>query len=113
MGWIMPSKNKYRAKKVTVDGHTFDSKREAKRYGELKLLERSGDIKGLELQRKFPLVVNEQKICSYICDFYYLEQGGGWVVEDVKSPITRKNPTYRIKNKLMKAIYGIEIREVY
>jgi hypothetical protein len=109
---MMPRPNKYRNKKVEYDGHKFDSKKELKRYHELKLLERAGQIKGLELQKRFPFVVQEKRICVYVADFYYLEQGGGEVVEDVKSEITKKNPVYRIKNKLFEAIYGYQIREV-
>ncbi|WP_421782656.1 DUF1064 domain-containing protein [Kiloniella litopenaei] len=109
----MPARpNKYRNKKVEYDGHKFDSKKEARRYQELKLLERAGEVKGLELQKRFPFVVEDKRICVYVADFYYLEQGGGEVVEDVKSPVTRKDPVYRIKNKLFEAIYGYKITEV-
>lgn len=105
-------KNKYNAKKVVLDGHTFDSRKEAKRYGELKLLERAGIIKDLKLQVFFELVPSNKKErgVAYVADFTYFEDGE-YVVEDVKSSMTRKLSTYIIKRKLMLDRYGITIRE--
>lgn len=108
--------NKYHNIKTVVDGITFDSKLEAKRYGELKLLEKGNLIFGLELQPKFPIVVNGKKICTYIADFKYIlktsqPQGVGSeeIIEDVKG---MKTPIYNLKKKLMKAIHGIDIVEI-
>ena len=98
---------KYRNQKTAVNGITFDSKKEAARYGELKILERAGKIKELKLQVKYDLAVNGLKICSYKSDFTYFEEGQQ-ITEDVKGMKTR---VYEIKKKLMKAIHGIEIRE--
>lgn len=103
-------RNKYGATAVTVDGVRFDSKREAARGAELRLLERAGLISDLERQVRFPMVVNGQLVCTYIADFRYRDRGRV-VVEDVKSAITRREPTYRIKVKLLKALHGIEILE--
>ena len=64
-------KNKYNAKKTTVDGITFDSKKEANRYCELLILERSLEIYQLELQPKFPIIVHGEKIATYKADFQY------------------------------------------
>lgn len=106
-------RGKYNARKVEIDGHIFASWAEARRYSELKLLESAGEIRDLELQHKFPLVVNDVKIGIYICDFIYHDvKSGQAVVEDVKSVATRKIPVYRLKKKLMLALYGIEIQEV-
>ena len=102
--------NKYRNKPVTVDGHRFASKAEAKRYGELKLLEKAGEITRLTLQARYRLTVNGVKICDYIADFAYLSGPKNTLtVEDVKGVRTA---VYRIKKKLMKAIYGIDIVEI-
>ena len=103
-------RNKYGAIKTVVDGIKFDSKAEARRYGQLKVLKHTGVIWDLELQPKFPVVVEGKKICTYKADFSYVENGKR-IVEDVKSPITAKHPVYRIKKKLVEAIYGIEIKE--
>ena len=101
---------KYGAIRTEIDGHKFASKAEARRYMELKLMQRSGDIAELELQPKFPLVVCGVKVATYIADFRYLVPlSGAVVVEDVKGV---KTPTYRLKAKLVKAIYGFKIREV-
>jgi hypothetical protein len=101
--------SKYRAVKTTVDGIVFASKREAKRYGELKLLERGGYIRKLELQPAYLIEINGFKICKYIADFRYFE-GARRVVEDVKGVRTRE---YRIKRKLVEALYpGTKITEV-
>jgi len=102
-----------------VDGFRFASKKEARRYGELRLLEMAGEIRDLKVQPRFPFKINEHSICTYVGDFSYCtrpEPGaqnvGSFVVEDVKSEITRKHPVYRIKAKLFKAICGFEITEV-
>jgi hypothetical protein len=105
-----PRRHKYGARRTVVGGIAFASAREARRYGELKILERAGRITGLELQPRFRLVVNGRHVGDYLADFRYVE-GGRSVVEDVKSPPTR-TPVYRLKRKLMAALYGIEIREV-
>lgn len=105
-----PKRNKYRARKIEVDGITFDSKAEARRYGELRLLEQAREISGLELQPKFDIKVNDKKICTWKGDFrYWCNRGRGWVLEDVKGVRT---PVYRLKKKLVEALYDIEITEV-
>jgi hypothetical protein len=95
-----------------VDGIAFASKKEAKRYGELKLLERAGQIDGLRVHPAFPLDVLGTPICKYVGDFEYYAPGNVRVVEDVKSAITRRHPVYRIKNKLFLALMGFPITEV-
>jgi hypothetical protein len=104
-------KPKFGNKKVEIDGQVFDSKKEAARFHELKLMERAGVIKDLETQPVFQIEINGVKVCKYVADFQYLETGK-LVVEDVKSAHTRTLPVYRLKNKLMRACLGIEIREV-
>lgn len=99
--------NKYKAIKTEVNGQKFDSKREAARYSDLILLELAGEISHLERQVKHPLIINSEKICTYIADFVYLEDGV-CIVEDCKG---MRTPTYKLKKKLMRAIHGIEIRE--
>lgn len=98
---------KYRSKKTVADGITFASKKEANRYLILKALLKNGEISNLRLQVPFDLSVNGFKVCSYVADFVYAENGIE-KVEDVKGMIT---PVYRLKKKLMKAIHGIEIFE--
>ena len=102
--------NKYHARKTEVDGYVFDSRAEARRWSELKLLEDAGEISVLERQIPFEVQVNGQHICKYYADFVYIENGER-VVEDVKSAPTR-TPEYRLKKKLVEAIHGIKIREV-
>jgi len=106
----MNARNKYGAKKTIVDGITFDSRREAARYRVLKTLERGGAIANLVLKVKYPLVVNGVKIGRYTSDFEY-EENGQHVVEDVKSPATKKAHDYRLRKLLMLALHGITIRE--
>lgn len=102
--------SKYSNVKTEVDGILFDSKAEARRYGELKLLKESGAITHLQLQPKFPIAVNGEKICTYIADFSYHDtESGQWKIEDVKGMVT---PIYRLKKKLVKAIHKITITEV-
>ena len=105
------SVNKYRAIKTTVDGITFDSKAEARRYRELRTLEKAGAIRGLELQPEFPITArNGERVATYRADFAYLEEGQR-VIEDVKSSPTR-TPVYRLKKKLVEAEHGVVITEV-
>ena len=103
-----PRKSKYGAIKTTVDGITFDSKKEARRYLELKHQEATREIFKLELQPKFDLAVNGVKVGVYRGDFRYLDYDGNTIVEDCKG---MKTPVYRLKAKLLKAIYGITILE--
>lgn len=101
---------KYRNTPTTLGGLRFASRAEAKRYGELLLLERAGFITNIVCQPKFKLVVNGILVGSYVGDFQY-HQDNGIVVEDVKSPATRTT-TYKLKRALMKAVYGLEVREI-
>lgn len=122
-------RNKYQAIKTCVNGIEFDSRKEARRYQELLLLQRAGEIKNLELQKKYVLIPalyetyerigkKGQKLkdgkrllekeCSYIADFVY-EENGKEIVEDTKGVKTKD---YIIKRKLMLYVHGIRIREV-
>ena len=106
---------KYRNKKVEIDGMTFDSKKEARRYQELLLLERAGAIQDLQTQVKYVLIPSQrikgrvvERECAYKADFVYIENGET-VVEDTKGFRTKD---YIIKRKLMLKEYGIRIREI-
>ncbi len=125
MRWYS-SGRKYRNTKTVVDGMEFDSRKEAKRYQELKLLEQCGEISDLRCQEKFILIPTQrepdiigvrggikkgkviEKECAYIADFVYI-QDGKKVVEDTKGFRTKD---YIIKRKLMLYFYGITIREI-
>lgn len=109
---VRPAQRKYRNQPVEVDGQRFDSKREAERYGHLRMLEQAGVIRDLFVHEAFPLVVHGQDCGAYISDFTYVTETGERVIEDVKSPATRKLPTYRLKARLVWALYGLRIREV-
>jgi len=104
--------SKYKAVKTIVDGIKFDSKKEAARYQELKLLERGGHIKDIELQPRFDFVLNDVKMGFYKADFRYKLKFYGdeyrEIIEDVKG---FKTPMYRLKKKMMKAFHGIDILE--
>lgn len=131
-----PKRSKYGSVKTAVDGIVFDSKREATRYRELLNLMQARAILGLRVQPHYTLcalvldqpdlsnvnagTVSKRRVpvCEYVADFEYREyfaesNGCGWrtVVEDVKSPATRKKEVYRLKRKLFEAQYGIQIRE--
>ena len=107
-------RSKYGAKKVTVCGITFDSKKEAKRYAELDLLARAGKISGLQTQVKFELIPSQkvngrvaERAVNYVADFVYFKDGEK-VVEDTKG---YKTPEYIIKRKLMLHVHGIRVKE--
>lgn len=109
--------NKYHNQKTEVDGVTFDSKHEARRYIELKYLERAGLITDLQLQRRFTLIGAQkdengkiiERPLTYVADFAYKDKTGKTIVEDAKGAIT---DVYKIKRKLMLSIYGIRVQEV-
>lgn len=95
---------KYGNRKTEVDGKTYDSAREAKRHGELALLQKAGEIYGWAEQVTFLLPGG----VKYRADFVILNKDGTWTVEDTKGVRTKD---YLIKKKLM-ASMGIEIKEV-
>lgn len=105
--------SKFKNVKTTVDNITFHSKKEAKRYAELKLHEKSKLISDLRLQVKFELIpkltINgkTERSISYVADFVY-NQDGNQVVEDVKG---MKTDVYKIKYRLMKLIHNVDIKE--
>ena len=126
-------RSKYRSSKVTLllpDGteHTFDSRKEARRYEELLVRLKAGEIQNLRIQEKFVLIPAQfepdiigkrggikrgkciEREASYIADFTY-EENGETIVEDVKSPIT-KTPLYKLKKKLLLYVHGIRLHEV-
>jgi len=120
--------NKYHAKKVSIQGEVFDSKKEARRFLELQMLEKAGKISGLQRQKKFVLVPAQyepettgprggkikgkllEREVAYYADFVYFdEEEKDFVIEDTKGVRT---PEYIIKRKLMLWLNGYQIREV-
>ena len=99
-------RSKFNAMKVTIDGVTFDSKKEAARYQELRLMERAGLIKDLELQPEYELIGAYRRqdgkwiqAIKYRADFRYLDtQTCKRIVEDVKGMQTQ---VYLIKKKIL------------
>lgn len=105
-----PGNSKYRNRKTIVDNVTFDSEKEAARYGELKLLLAAGEITDLKMQRPVACVVNLEHVCDYISDFsYYCRKRKTIIWEDAKGYRTE---VYRLKKKLVRACTGIEIQDV-
>lgn len=105
--------NKYGNRKTKVDGIKFDSQKESRHYQELLFRVRAGEIRDLILQPEFKLIVNGEPIATYTADFQYVEVASEkTVVIDVKSEATRRERAYRMKRKLMKALYKITIVEV-
>lgn len=120
-------KPKYHNKKKMVNGIIFDSKKEAKRYEDLILLEKAGQITDLQMQVEFELIpaqreastigkrgaIKQGKLierkCSYFADFTYKDKNGKLIVEDTKGMKTKE---YIIKRKLMLHVHGIRIHEI-
>lgn len=106
---------KYGNRKVTVSGEEFDSHKEARRYGELVLLQRAGHISGLQRQVRFELIPSQyvdgkcvERAVHYVADFVY-DESGRRVVEDTKGYRTKD---YILKRKLMLWVHQIRIKEV-
>lgn len=116
---VTSRRNKYRARRVAVDGVWFASQREAARYLELKVLAMAGELVRLELQPRYALDIvalyaggDVRKCGHYTADFRYIDTATGEIiVEDVKAPPTRTT-AYRLRKKIVEALYGIAIREV-
>lgn len=111
MRWLKESK--YHNKKVTVDGITFDSIKEANRWQELKLMERAGEIVGLNRQVRIEIIPKTKlyRACFYVCDYVYFDKREGKTIyEDVKGGNFRTKE-YLLKRKLLYWRHGIEITE--
>ena len=91
-----------------MDGIRFASRKEAKRYKELKLMVKAGMLVRFDRQVRYPLIVNGENVCAYIADFVTYDFEGTRKVIDTKG---FRTPAYKIKKKLMKAIYGIDVIE--
>lgn len=113
-------RNKYRARKTTVDGVVFDSQKEANDYEVLRWREKAGEIADLQRQVPFVLIENQydkygkllERKCEYIADFVWLDcRTGEKIVADSKSKAT-VTPEYIIKRKLMLKIYGVRVKQI-
>jgi hypothetical protein len=103
---------KYHNKKITVNGLVFDSKKEAARYAELVVKQESGEIKNLETQVRFELIPKQgkERACFYVADFVYEDKDGHKIVEDVKGSKQMITDVFKIKKKLMKKVYNIDVK---
>lgn len=117
--------SKYFSKKIVVNGETFDSKKEYRKFCELSQLERVGEITELQRQVRFVLIPAQREAdtvgkrggikkgkllereCAYVADFVYY-RNGKMVVEDTKG---FRTPDYKIKRKLMLWVHGVQIKE--
>lgn len=134
------SNTKLNNQSITIDGIEFDSKKEGRRYCELKLLQRAGEISNLECQKRYELIPAQyetvetgeyykvgakkgqpktKQVCIeqsvvYIADFVY-QENGQTIVEDVKGFRDTSSATYAkfvLKRKMMLWIHGIRIKEI-
>ncbi len=104
---VVAKRHKYGAEPTAVDGIRFASKAEARRWQELRLLERAGEIADIERQPRFSLAVNGQRLGDYVADFRYRTvRDGLQVVEDVKGMDT---PLSKWKRRHCTAQYGVEV----
>lgn len=97
--------NKYRARKTVIDGITFDSASEAKRYGGLKLLERAGEICAIQIHPSYDLLIDGVKVGNYTPDFTYI-RAGRMTVEDVKGVVTE---AASLRTRVFQAIYKVQV----
>ena len=95
----------------TLGGIVFASKKEMKRYAELQLLQRAGEVQDLELQPEFRVSINDQHFCTYTADFSYTEKGQR-VIEELKSTGTAKDAAYRLRKKAAELFYGIKVKVI-
>ena len=108
---ILVKQNKYGNEKTVVDGITFASRKEARRWQELKMLEKAGEITGLSRQLRIELIPKTKlyRACYYVADFVYFDKKEKKTVyEDVKGA---KTEVYKLKKKILYWRHGIEIKE--
>jgi hypothetical protein len=110
--FLIPGKrtNKYGAKRTELDGFTFDSRAEARRWSVLRLMERAGEISDLRRQVTFPLYVGDWLLAHYKADFVYV-RAGKRVIEDVKSKPTITE-LFKLKAAIFRLQYGQDIEVV-
>lgn len=104
--------NKYRAIKTIYNGEQYDSKAEARYAAFLDLMKKAkGDSRVTKIERQvaYPINVTGKHICKYLADFRVTFANKEVKVYDVKGVAT---PEYRLKKKLVEAVYGIEIIEI-
>ena len=114
---LQDTQRKYGNEKVVINGQTFDSQAEYRRWRELCLMAQAGEIGDLQRQVRYELVPVQrdedgnvlERACFYVADFVYTDADGRTVVEDVKGFRTKE---YLIRRKLMLFRYGIRIQEV-
>jgi hypothetical protein len=109
--------NKYRNTKTEVDDIKFDSKKESEYYGKLKLLKRSGEIIDFKRQVKMPITINDIHIANYILDFevHYPDKSIEYIDikgQDKKSGKFITTDIFKLKKKLVEAIYKIKIKMI-
>ena len=104
-------KNKYNAKRTTLDGITFASKAEANYYAGLKLREKAGEVAGVELQRRFALLGPDGALISvYVADFCFWDHvADRFRCIDVKGIET---PAFKMKRKMMKSFLQIDVEVI-
>jgi hypothetical protein len=105
----LSARSKYSAIPTWIDGVRFASKREARRYQQLLLLVKAGEIQNLQLQPAYTVSINGILCCTYKADFRYQTKAGAWVIEDSKG---MRTPVYKLKKRLVEAQYGVVIHEV-
>jgi hypothetical protein len=101
--------SKYGAVRTKYNGRTYASKKEARRAAELDALMRADDgVSHVLPQPDFQCIVNGRKVCTYVADFKVWWKDGRITYEDVKG---MKTPVYRLKKKLVEALFNITIEE--
>jgi len=109
------AKNKFivvEPERRTMDGIVFASKKEMLRYADLKMLQKAKEISDLQLQPKFPVLLNEQLLCTYTADFSYTTKEGKAVIEELKSTGTAKDAAYRLRKKAAEIYYGMKVNVI-
>ena len=110
--WANRSTSKYGNTRTSYGGREFSSKREAEHAMVLDALKRAKDPKQrvveIDYQHRMPLVVNGQKVCTYVCDFRVTFADGHIEIHDAKGYAT---DVYKLKKKLVQAVYGVTILE--
>lgn len=117
-------RQKFKNVKVKIDGITFDSKKEGRRYLELKAMEKNKEIKNLKTQPSYLFLINgdtpifikgdkRKTRMHYVADFeYFCPVSQKIIVEDVKSKFTKNLPVFKIKRALFEALYDQNLYEL-
>ncbi len=112
-----PKKKRGRYKVVpperrTMDGVVFDSEAEMKRFADLQMLERAGEISDLRRQISYDIEINGQHFCTYTSDHEYLDKTGTPIIEEFKTEFSKREQAYSLRRRAFELYHNLKVTEI-